>query len=380
MSLLFVALIVQDSQAAMFSYELPDGLRVTMDVRNETVISLAGQPNFSYQIEASEDLNQWVSLENQATIGPGGTYEYTDSRGLSKCFYRVLFPAFPAAPSGLGAVVLASSEIQLTWTNSSNNEDGFRIERSADGGYTFTPAAIVGPEVHGYTDTGVVPGTTYYYRVCAFNAYGDSPQSNTADATTPDQSFTQESFVSVGALDGRVTEFPETSDTGSFAFPNETDSAALRAGDFDFDLQHKSILSFDTSSIPDDAVILSATLRLRRGTVVGTNPFSTHGTCFIDVKGTGGFGGSTNLQTGDFQAPADAPQAGSLTDAPNDGDWSYGVLDANGLLFIDKTGITQFRIYFSLDDNDDGASDYIGWYSGDNATPANRPVLEIVYY
>ena len=39
-------------------------------------------------------------------------------------------------------------------------------------------------------------------------------------------------------------------------------------------------LSFDTSAIPDGATILSATLRLRRGTLSGTNPFTTHGTCW----------------------------------------------------------------------------------------------------
>jgi hypothetical protein len=370
------------SQGATFSYELPDGLRVTMDVRtNQAVINLVGQPNSTYQIEASEDLSQWISLDNEATIGPAGTYAYTDARGLSKCFYRVLFPALPATgPAGLGAVATSSSEIELTWTDNSNNEDGFRIERSSDGGYTFIPAAFVGTDVHGYTDTGLAPGRTYHYRVCALNAFGDSPQSNTAEATTTGQPFIEQTFVSIGALDGRVTEFPETSNTGAFAFPDETNSAALRAGDFDFDLQHKTILSFDTSSIPDNATIVAATLRLRRGTVVGTNPFTTHGTCFIDIKGAGGFGGSTNLQTGDFQAPADATQIGIMSDAPNDGDWSSGALDANGLAVIDKTGITQFRIYFSLDDDDNGASDYIGWYSGDNATPANRPVLELIYY
>jgi len=39
-------------------------------------------------------------------------------------------------------------------------------------------------------------------------------------------------------------------------------------------------VAFDTSSMPDGATILSVTLRLRRGTSSGTNPFTTHGTCW----------------------------------------------------------------------------------------------------
>lgn len=382
LSLGLALLLVEFSvPAATFSYELPDGLRVTIGVgTNQTVIALAGEPNSTYQIQASEDLSQWISLNHQATLSAAGTFAYADGRGLPKCFYWVMLPAMPAGASGLSAVAASGGEILLAWMQHANNEDGFRIERSDDGCYTFTQVAVVGPNAVSYADTGLAPGTTYHYRVCAFNAFGDSIQSNTAEATTAGQPLTEQTFVSVGPLDGRVTEFPETSDTGAFAFPGETNSAALRAGDFDFDLQHKTILSFDTSSLPDGAIIVSATLRLRRGTVVGTNPFTTHGPCYIDVNGGAGFGGSTNLATGDFQAAADAAQVGVLSNASSDGDWSSGALDATGLIFIDKTGTTQFRIYFSLDDDDDGASDYIGWYSGDNPTPANRPVLEVVYY
>jgi len=124
---------------------------------------------------------------------------------------------------------------------------------------------------------------------------------------------------------------------------------------------------------------VTVTLRLRRGAVSGTNPFLTHGTCWIDIKGGSGFAGSTALVATDFEAAADAAQVGSLSNAANDGDSSSGSLNATGRSFINKSGTTQFRVYFSLHDNGDGKADYIGWYSGDNATPANRPVLEVFY-
>jgi hypothetical protein len=37
------------------------------------------------------------------------------------------------------------------------------------------------------------------------------------------------------------------------------------------------------------------------------------------------------------------------------------------------------RVYFALDDNNDKSADYIGYYSGDNRTSANRPQLVVTY-
>jgi len=67
---------------------------------------------------------------------------------------------------------------------------------------------------------------------------------------------------------------------------------------------------------------------------------------------------------------------GCKPDAANsNGAWSEGVLTATGAGAVSKTGTTQFRIYLQIDDNDDGRPDYVGFYSGDNATAANRPPL-----
>ncbi len=186
-------------------------------------------------------------------------------------------------------------------------------------------------------------------------------------------------FTSVAAQDGWVLESTETSNAGGSLNATDTSTSALRVGDDNKNKQYKSVVSFDTSTIPDGATILSVTLRLRRGTVSGTNPFTTHGTCWVDVQSGSGFSGSTTLQTGDFQAAATAIQSASLSNAANNGDWSEGTLNAAGLAAINKTGTTQLRIYFNLDDNNDGGNDYIGYYSGDNSTSANRPQLVVTY-
>ena len=152
-------------------------------------------------------------------------------------------------------------------------------------------------------------------------------------------------------------------------------TSALRLGDDNKDKQYKTVVSFDTSSIPDGATILSATVRLLRGSLTGTSPFTTHGTCWADVQ-TGGLSGSTALQTGDFQAAATAVHAASLSNAAANGTWSEGILNAAGLAAISKTGTTQIRVYFNLDDNDDTGNDYLGYYSGDS-TAANQPQLVV---
>ena len=53
----------------------------------------------------------------------------------------------PAAPTGLSATAVSSSQINLAWTDNASNESGFRIERSADGA-TFTQIGVVDLERH----------------------------------------------------------------------------------------------------------------------------------------------------------------------------------------------------------------------------------------
>jgi hypothetical protein len=88
----------------------------------------------------------------------------------------------PAAPSNLSASAASSSAINLSWTDSSSNEDGFQVERLVGG--TWTQVGVVGANVTSWQDTGLVADTTYSYRVRAYNAAGESAYSNTASATT----------------------------------------------------------------------------------------------------------------------------------------------------------------------------------------------------
>ena len=93
----------------------------------------------------------------------------------------------------------------------------------------------------------------------------------------------------------------------------------MRVGDETGDLQYKGFVSFDTSSLLDTATIVSTTLQLTRGTLRGTNPFTTHGAAYADIS-TGGFGGVPSLTASDFQAVATATQVATMSNAAQNGD------------------------------------------------------------
>ena len=96
---------------------------------------------------------------------------------------RSLFPTFILV-SFLSLTALGgpresdAGELQATWMDNSNNEEGFKIERRTGTIQTYTEIAIVGANVTSYNDSGLVDGETYCYRVLAFNAAGSSPYSN----------------------------------------------------------------------------------------------------------------------------------------------------------------------------------------------------------
>jgi VCBS repeat-containing protein len=77
-----------------------------------------------------------------------------------------------------------ASQLRLSWSDNSDNEEGFEIQRMSPGA-GFVSVAIVGTNTTGYADGNLAAGATYCYRVRAFNGEGISDFSNLGCATTP---------------------------------------------------------------------------------------------------------------------------------------------------------------------------------------------------
>jgi fibronectin type 3 domain-containing protein len=89
----------------------------------------------------------------------------------------------PASPSNLVASAIALDRIRIAWTQNSENETGFRIERRVDNG-PYSELVTLAENVTSYNDDSVNESSEYCYRVLAFNSFGDSDYSNDDCART----------------------------------------------------------------------------------------------------------------------------------------------------------------------------------------------------
>ena len=86
----------------------------------------------------------------------------------------------PAAPSNLQSTAVTKTSISLAWTDNSDNETGFELQRC-----TSTCVILSLPvNTASYTDTGLNRNTAYTYQVRAVNSAGPSAWSNSITVNT----------------------------------------------------------------------------------------------------------------------------------------------------------------------------------------------------
>jgi glucose/arabinose dehydrogenase/chitodextrinase len=99
----------------------------------------------------------------------------------------------PSQPTGLTATAMSSSQINLSWTASTDNVGviGYRVFRNAVQVATATTTT--------YNDTGLAAATTYTYTLSAVDAAGNNSASSAAATATTPQITTPPAFVQVNA-------------------------------------------------------------------------------------------------------------------------------------------------------------------------------------
>jgi CSLREA domain-containing protein len=307
--------------------------------------------------------------------GDGATCESVDQRGVSRALYGqcdigayeydIVDSAAPVATIQTGPAAITnklSATFTFTGTDDVTLPANLTFECGIDGGFWL-------PCVSPKTFTGLTEGAHQFW----LRTTDESGKTSTEIYHLWQIKATTVTYTSVGAQDGWVLESTETSNVGGSV--NATGSS-FQLGDDIANRQYKAILSFNTAPLPDTAVIKSAVLKIKQfSTPVGTNPFSILGGLLVDIRK--GFFGTSALQTTDFSAAPSAAKVATINKVPQAG-WYSANISLAGRNNIFKTGTTQFRLYFTKDDDNNKAdADYMMFVSG-NPT-SNKPQLVISY-
>lgn len=314
---------------------------------------------------------------------PIGVQIYGDETGNSLNFNTGSPPASRPTPSALSPV--AQWDISDTWSFTDPRERRVTpqlapIIQNIVGREDWLPGNALSILVRNNGPTSAPSGFPWpVRRVFAWERAFDDATAAPAklivayDSAAAPPALSQ-TFPSVAAQDGWILESTETSGVGGSI---NAGANTFTLGDNAADKQYRSILHFNTAALPPNAVITSATLRIKQQSITGTSPFTTHGNLVADIRNPY-FGTGISLVAGDFQAAAGQSGVATFNPTPVSG-W-YTASLTSGLSHINLNGTTQFRLAFTLDDNDDLGVDTILFSSGNHGTAANRPQLVVEYY
>lgn len=290
----------------------------------------------------------------------------------------------PSNPVNLAATAISSSQVNLSWTASTDNVGvtGYRIFR---GGTQVGTSAS-----NSYSDTGLSPSTTYTYTVLAYDAAGNvSSQSASAQATTLAGGATTVRFYS-SAGDGFVTN---TVASGAWDSIHNalTGTSANYTGTYFYAGANlpptwvevsRGFLPFDTSGLPDNAVINSASLNIyAQSKLDGDNDGND-----FEVAVHSSQANPIQLSIDDFDQCGpihSAPEGSSRVDITNISTSAYTAFPINstGLSWISKTGYTLFGIREGHDILDDVIAGFnrVQFYTSEQTGTAQDPYLEVTY-
>lgn len=176
---------------------------LTVSAKNAGQVDLAWKDNSNnedgFQIERASDRSFTRDVKSFKVGSNITKFEDNSTQPLTVYYYRVLAytsenqsdwsniaiiltpDLIPAQPSNLLASSPAPFTVNLSWTDNSNNETGFKIERASDEQFTQNLTTFTTEANVTVCQDSIVPGGRYYYRIQAYNTAGNSPFSNAAN-------------------------------------------------------------------------------------------------------------------------------------------------------------------------------------------------------
>jgi hypothetical protein len=125
-----------------------------------------------------------ITKSASTTLESGVVYvSGTTGARLSRLATTITYIGIPTTPGNVQSFVSSSTNVLLTWLDTSSDESGFSIDRSTDG-VNFSFLATTTANATSYFNAGLSSGT-YYYKVRSFNAAGYSSYSSTTAAVIP---------------------------------------------------------------------------------------------------------------------------------------------------------------------------------------------------
>ncbi len=248
-----------------------------------------------------------VTTYTDSPLTIGTPYEYqviaVDSYVQSVPSNVVSTGTVTAAPTTLTTAVQSPSQINLSWHDVAG-ENGFIIQKSADGSTGWTQIGTVGQGVTTFDAAGLNASTKYYFRVLAVDAGGDSAPSNVASATTsaPNPSYatlttlyglTGAGFVySIDTTNGAATQI------GTLSFGTNAAGRDPFTSNFYYISTGSSSVNISAWNPNDGSNTVIATNLALTGAVAEA-AFATDGTFFItdDVGDIYAFNTDTNTAT-----------------------------------------------------------------------------------
>jgi len=168
--------------------EAPDNL--SAEVLSEPAVRLSWRDNSLN--ETGFEVWRWVYGAGNAglyAVLPQNTRSFTDTNihpGIQYCYMvrahsyeSSIYSAFTNTasagagilnpPSNLQFGVVSDTQVYLSWTDNSNNESGFKVERKTGVDGVWSEIASLPPNSTGWASTGLIPHVRYFYRIKAYS-------------------------------------------------------------------------------------------------------------------------------------------------------------------------------------------------------------------